>query len=175
MDQPLKYDKNKAHYIVVTAILYYNRWITSKYTNDDNYYLIVKRSEKEKVFPSLWTVAGGKLETSDYLNKKKDTHECWYNIVEDALRREVKEEVGIDILGHKLKYVASMIYFRPEGIPTFCQSFAVQLDNRPEVTLCKDLTDYKWVTLEEASNYPLIDGIWRELEKFDLGLIRWRG
>jgi len=34
-----------------------------------------------------------------------------------------------------------------------------------EVKLCKDLIDYAWVTLEEAKNYDLIEGIWEELKQ----------
>ena len=33
--------------------------------------------------------------------------------------------------------------------------------------LCPALTEYKWVTLEEAKNYDLIAGIYEELEMLD--------
>ena len=48
------YDKNKAHYIVVTGILV-----------KAGKYLIVKRAGWEKAFPEKWTVPGGKLEVLD--------------------------------------------------------------------------------------------------------------
>ena len=31
----------------------------------------------------------------------------------------------------------------------------------------KDLTDFAWVTVEEARNYDLIDGIWNEIRQVD--------
>lgn len=36
-----------------------------------------------------------------------------------------------------------------------------------EITLCNALTEYKWVTLEEARNFDLIEGIYEELEILD--------
>ena len=45
----------------------------------------------------MWTVPGGKLETKDYISLPKDTKEYWYNVLEQVLKREVKEEVGIKI------------------------------------------------------------------------------
>ena len=56
------YDKNKAHYIVATAIII-----------KDGKYLIAKRASHEKVNPNQWTVPGGKLELSDYNKRQKDT------------------------------------------------------------------------------------------------------
>jgi isopentenyldiphosphate isomerase len=53
------------HRIVSTAIIY-----------KDGKYLIVKRSPDKKVFPGKWTVPGGGLETTDYINTKKTTKEA---------------------------------------------------------------------------------------------------
>ena len=36
-----------------------------------------------------------------------------------------------------------------------------------DIHLCNALTEYKWVTLEEAKNYNLIEGIYEELEMLD--------
>ncbi|MCK5043047.1 MAG: NUDIX domain-containing protein [Candidatus Aenigmarchaeota archaeon] len=77
-------DERKAHYIAVTAIVV-----------KDGKYLIAKRSMDEKVFPGLWTVPGGKIEVSDYKSLPKDTGSHWYNIFENALRREVREDACV--------------------------------------------------------------------------------
>ena len=59
-----------------------------------------------------------------------------------------------------------MTFIRPDGIPAFVLSmFADYKDG--EVRLGEGLTDYKWVTLEEAKNYNLIPGIYEELEMLD--------
>ena len=149
-----KFDERKAHYIVATGIIV-----------NDGKYLIAKRSEKEKAFPGKWTVPGGKLVMDDYAVRKADTSAGqWYNVCEDLVRREVMEEVGLRV--KELKYVASLVYVREDGIPTFVISLFGKYCGG-EVVLCKDLTDYRWVDLEEAKGYDLIDGIYDEIEMVD--------
>ena len=150
------YDKNKAHYVAVTGILV-----------KDGKYLITKRADWEKAFPGKWTVPGGKLEVLDYALRKKDTSEHWYNVLENALRREVKEEVGLEI--ENISYLTSMVYLRDDGIPCLIVSLFASPLNK-EIKLCPALTDYKWVSLEEAKGYELIEGIYEELEMLDVFL-----
>jgi len=147
-------DENKAHYIVATGIIM-----------KDGKYLITKRANYEKAFPGLWTVPGGKLETKDYKDRKQDTDAGqWYNIVEDVLRREAKEEVGLEI--GKINYLASLVFIRPDGVPTLVLSMFANHKNG-EVKLGEGLTEYSWVNLEEAKKYQLIPGIYEEIEMLD--------
>jgi 8-oxo-dGTP pyrophosphatase MutT (NUDIX family) len=147
------YDKNKAHYVVVTGILV-----------KDGKYLITKRADWEKAFPGMWTVPGGKLEVLDYVLKNKDTEHHWYNVFENLLKKEVMEEVGLE-LGN-IGYVTSMVYVRPDDVPCIIVSlFAEPIGDK--VNLCNALTEYAWVDLEEAKKYDLIDGIYEELVILD--------
>jgi 8-oxo-dGTP pyrophosphatase MutT (NUDIX family) len=147
------YDKSKAHYISVTGIIV-----------RDGKFLIAKRAATEKAFPNKWTVPGGKLVMEDYINKPKDTSQHWYNIFEKNLKREVMEEVGLEL--KDIKYLTSLSFIRDDGIPTVIVSmFADYCDG--EIKLCPDLTEYKWVSLEEAKEYDLIEGIYEELEMLD--------
>jgi len=146
-------DLNKVHYVVATAIII-----------KDGNFLIAKRSDNEKVNPGQWTVPGGKLEVSDYSKRPKDTSMHWYNIFETVVKREVKEEVGLDI--KNLKYLTSLSFIRPDGIPTIVASFFADYKNG-NVKLCKDLTEFAWVNLKEARKYELIEGIYEELEMLD--------
>jgi mutator protein MutT len=57
--------------------------------NDKNQVLLAKRSMDEDVYPGLWGIPGGKLDNTDA---------C----LEDGLRREIREEVGIEISDIKL-------------------------------------------------------------------------
>jgi 8-oxo-dGTP diphosphatase len=144
----------KMHYVVATGIIVKN-----------GKYLIAKRSEHEKAFPGFWTVPGGKLEPKDYKEKKQDTDAGqWYNVVEDLLRREVMEEVGLEI--DKIQYLASLTFIRPDNIPTFVLSMFADYKNG-EVKLGEGITDYAWVNLEEAKSYNLIPGIYEELVMLD--------
>ena len=146
-------DSNKAHYVVVTAIII-----------KEGKFLIAKRSSNEKVNPGQWTVPGGKLEVSDYSKRPKDTSMHWYNVFETVVKREVKEEVGLEI--KNLKYLTSLSFVRLDGVPTIVASFFADYKNG-NVTLSKDLTEFVWVNLKEAKNYELIEGIYEELEMLD--------
>ena len=146
-------DRNLVHYIVVTGIIL-----------KDGKYLIAKRAEWEKAFPGKWTVPGGKLEVLDYVLRKKDTSSHWYNVFENLLKREVEEEVGLEI--KNINYVTSMVYIRSDKIPCLIVSLYAETENE-NIRLCHALTDFAWVNLEEAKNYDLIDGIYEELEILD--------
>src|SRR3989344_7427860 len=98
------YDEKMAHYVVVTGILV-----------KDGKYLIAKRSEKEKAFPGKWTVPGGKLKSDEYIGLPKDTSQHWYEVLENTLRREIKEEVDLEI--ENIGYVTSMVYMRSDNVP----------------------------------------------------------
>lgn len=147
------YDKNKAYYVVATCIIIKN-----------GKFLITKRASKEKAFPNQWTVPGGKLEVSDYINRKKETSQQWYNVLENLARREIFEETGLQI--KSIRYLVSLVYIRPDNIPTLVVSMYANYGSG-EVKLSPDLTEYAWVTLEEAKNYQLIEGIYEELETLD--------
>ncbi|MFB6246459.1 MAG: NUDIX domain-containing protein [Candidatus Pacearchaeota archaeon] len=117
-------------YVVVTGIL----------VNDEGKYLIAKRADWEKAFPGKWTVPGEKLEALDYALREKDTSDHWYNVLESLLKREVKEEVGLEI--YDIGYVTSLVYFREDKIPTLIISLYARPKSE-EVVLDNALTDYK--------------------------------
>lgn len=138
------------HEVAITAIVI-----------KDGKYLITRRSPNKKRFPGLWTVPGGKLEASDYLQLPKDTEHYWYNVLERTLRREVMEEVGIDI--DHIEYVTSLATVHADGSPSLVISCLADYVGG-EVTLQEEESDqFAWVSLEEAKSYQLIDGIYDEL------------
>ena len=146
--------KKELHRIVSTAIIVKN-----------GQYLIVQRSFKQKVFPGQWTVPGGGLEVEDYINTPKTTKDTWYLAIENSLRREIKEEVGLTV--GKINYLLDMVFIRPDGIPVVVLSFwakyksgQVKLDTRESV-------NYRWVSSKELKNYDLIEGIAQEIEMVD--------
>jgi len=150
----MKYDKNQVHYVVVTCIP----------VNKERKFLIARRAEWEKAMPGEWTVPGGKLEVLDYALRDKDTKHHWYNVFENVCKKEMKEEVGLET--KNIGYVTSMVYIRSDNIPTVIVSLWAEPIGE-QIKLCPALTEYKWVSLEEAKNYDLIEGIYKELEMLD--------
>ena len=143
------------HRISITAIIY----------NDDGKFLITKRALSKKAFPGKWTVPGGGLEIDDYINTKPTTPAGqWYGALETTLRREVREEANLEI--EKPQYLLDIAFIRPDGIPVVILSYYAKYKSG-EVKLDVDSIDYKWVSLEEAKQYDIIDGIWEEIEMVD--------
>jgi len=130
-----------------------------------NRYLILRRSPEKKRFPGMWTVPGGHLESRDFTSTPKDTKEYWYNVLEKTLRREVIEEAGLEI--KNIEYVTSLATVHADGAPSLVISCMAQYDFG-NIRLQKGETDKSaWVTLDEAKQYNLIDGIYDELELAD--------
>ncbi|MCX6784368.1 MAG: NUDIX domain-containing protein [Candidatus Komeilibacteria bacterium] len=138
------------HEVAITAIII-----------KDGKYLITRRSPNKKRFPGLWTVPGGKMETNDYLQLPKDTEHYWYNVLERTLRREVKEEVGIDI--NHIEYVTSLATVHADGSPSLVISCLADYVSGEVGLQIEENDQFAWVSLEEAKNYQLLDGIYDEL------------
>lgn len=146
----LKYPDSHLHYISITAIIH-----------KDNKYLITKRSPNERAFPNMWTVPGGKVSTEDYINLPKPTPSAWYGALEEGLKREVKEEVDLEI--ENVRYLIDMTLIRPDGVPVVVLSYFADYKNG-EVKLNEDATEFAWVTAQEAEKYNLIEGIYEEIQ-----------
>jgi len=141
--------------VVITAII----------VNTEGKYLITRRSPNKKRFPGMWTVPGGHLDPEDFMGYPKDTEHYWYNVLEKALTREIKEEVGLEI--EHVRYVTSLATEHKDGAASIVISCLADYKNG-EVKLQEEETDKcEWVSVEEAKNYELIDGIYDELVMAD--------
>jgi len=145
-----KVNDNKLHEVVITAIIL-----------KDSKYLITRRSPGKKRFPEKWTVPGGRLEISDYIDLPKETEFYWYNVLEKVLKREVKEEVGIEI--NNIEYVTSLATIHADGNPSLVISCMADYASG-KIKLQPEETDkFAWVTLKEAKKHDLLDGIYEEI------------
>ncbi len=143
------------HRIAITCIIH----------NDEGKYLVTKRSPTKKAHPNKWTVPGGGLTVDDYINRPQTHGDAgWYGSVEEALLREVKEEVGVEI--GKATYLLDLTFIRPDGIPVLVLSYFAPYVSG-EVTLDADAVEYRWVSLAEAKDLDLISGIYEELEEVE--------
>ena len=148
----MEIENKELHRIALTAIIH-----------KDGKFLITKRSLDKKAFPGKWTVPGGGLETDDYINTKPTTEAGqWYYAVENALRREIKEEVNIEV--DKPKYLLDLTFIRPDGIPVVVLSFYCNYVSG-DVKLDDDSVDYASVDVNELDKYDLIDGIADEIRE----------
>lgn len=146
-------ENRELHRIVATCIIH-----------KDNKFLITRRALNKKAWPGFWTAPGGGLNVDDYVNEKANSHGVWYNALEKTLRRELLEEVGLEV--GKIEYLLDMTFIRPDGIPVVTLSFYAPWKAN-EVKLNDESIDHAWVTLKEAEKYDLIGGILEEIEMVD--------
>ena len=131
-------------------------------------YLITKRSPHKKAWPGKWTVPGGGMQTDDYMQTEATYQNSespqWYNAVEKTLRREIKEEVGLEV--SDVNYLLDLAFIRPDGVPAIVLSFYCKYAGG-EVALDEDATEFAWITAAEIAKYELIQGIDHEITLVD--------
>lgn len=138
------------HRVVSTAIIY-----------KGDKFLITQRSLAKKAWPGKWTLPGGGLSTDDYVNTPKTIGQVWYNTVDASLRREIKEEINLEV--GKLEYLLDITFIRPDGVPVVTLSFYCPYQSG-EVKLNSESINYAWVTYEKAKDYDLIEGMIDEIK-----------
>lgn len=128
-------------------------------------YLILKRAETEVAHPGEWTVPGGKIVRHEY-ERTPITHGTngWYEIVAKTLKKEIKEEAGLEV--RDVKYLTDLTFIRPDDIPQLVLSYWCRYESGG-IVLGKDMTDSAWITPEEGKNYKIIPGILEEIEAVD--------
>jgi len=151
--------KDRLFYFVANVVVY---------RGTDGRCLILKRHEREKVHPGKYAQPGGKLEWANFDISKptrmNDDVIDFEDAVEDLLRREVFEEAGIEI-EKDLKYINSVAFVRPDGIPVVLVKFAAKFKSG-EIKLEEgSFTDHAWVDASEVKNYDCIKGVPEEILK----------
>lgn len=100
----------------------------------DGAILLVKRSPLDSFLPNVWEFPGGGVETGEKL--------CL------ALKRELKEEVGLDISKERLNLIGvSEEISNDNNIKRDIQfNYEVKLSREPQITLSPEHSEYAWVT-----------------------------
>lgn len=98
----------------------------------DDKYLLMHRNDHPTfgVDPDL---PGGTVEDSETLV--------------DAMLREVKEELGVDVDGNSAREIYSGTDYSTHG--TYYALFIVQLDARPEISMSWEHSSYEWLEREQ--------------------------
>ncbi|MBI3366721.1 NUDIX hydrolase [Candidatus Roizmanbacteria bacterium] len=110
--------------------------------------LIVKKSPHEKVDGGLWTVPGGKVYQNEPL----------FN----ALKREVKEEVGLTI--KKYQWIGEDV-FENNKYWFHGQHFLCTVAKSSPVILEKNLLDYRWISRKDVKNFEFHPNIRKRLQE----------
>lgn len=129
----------KLHSIAVVAVI----------KNSEDKYLVLKCHENELVYPGMYTFPGGKIEGNE--------------TTEEALIREVLEEAGLVMKPGKILLKDKSV-IRPDGQTAKYFSYLCEVEDHTAVTISKDFTDYKWVSVEGLSAIPHV-GLEEELRK----------
>ncbi|MBI2485003.1 NUDIX domain-containing protein [Candidatus Uhrbacteria bacterium] len=126
--------------------------------------LLLKRAKTQMIHGGLWAPIGGKLEWSDLTNhapsRDNGTVEDWLDIVELLLKREAMEEANIKV--DDFKYIGSVAYVRPDGMPSVCLKFACRyLDG--DIHFPDDFEEARWFACGELEDGESILGVPEEI------------
>jgi 8-oxo-dGTP pyrophosphatase MutT (NUDIX family) len=151
--------KDKLFYVVASAVVY---------RPTDGRCLILKRDSREKVHPGKYGVCGGKLEWKD-LDITRPTRISGQVIsfddpVEDLLKREIKEEAGIEV-HDRFFYISSLAFVRPDDTPVVLLRFAAEYKSGEVKVEKGSFTDSAWVNGDEVDKYDCIDTVPKELRQ----------
>lgn len=110
----------------------------------DGRYLMIVRSEQESHAPGTLSVPGGKVEGAGIVN----------NILEETARREVREEVGIEI-EDELIYVESKSFVTDDGDPVVDIVFLCRYRSGEATAIdAAEVAGLSWMTAAEVAAHP---------------------
>lgn len=102
-------------------------------------FLLVQRNKNDDIFPGLWQNLGGKIELGE--------------TVEDSIKREVKEEIGLKVNKHPV-FLQSYSWKKDNDSPVrLGLIFLIEMEGKSEdykIQLDPELANFAWVTLDEA-------------------------
>lgn len=114
----------------------------------DGAFLLIKRADDEEVFPGLWGIPGGTVEPTD-------------SSLEDALRRECLEEVGISI--DNIRPITNDIHDKGEkgALYVVYEASYVSGDIKP----LDGTADVQWLTIDQIRELDLTPKTLETIEK----------
>lgn len=105
--------------------------------NQKGQVLLGKRSMSEDVYPGLWGIPGGKV----------DVEPCDNGAIETNLKREVKEEIGIEI--EPIFYLTSNCLVKGDEAKLYLIFVSEHLSGEPAAL--EDTEEVKWFALDELT------------------------
>jgi 8-oxo-dGTP diphosphatase len=121
----------------------------------DGKILILKRSVGDDHLPEVWETVGGGVDDEE--------------APQEALRREIREETGLDVsVGEPF----NVFTFRKQtgefkvGITFLCDT------EDDTVVLSHEHSDSRWIDPEEFSNFKSVSSLYEEITRYALGIKR---
>ncbi len=108
--------------------------------------LLLKRAPYKKYGANQWALVAGKSDVGE-------------SLVETA-QRELFEELGIEVEAGDLKMVQTY-YHSPNSDPQYkiiWNVFSLSFEEKPDIILNKEHTEYAWAHKNKVMSYDLIDG-----------------
>ncbi len=105
-------------------------------------YLMILRGEKESHAAGTLSLPGGKVELT----------EIGDNVLEKALEREIREEVGLEVL--TIRYLESKSFVADDGEPVVDIVFLCSCEEGEAVTGDAEVEALHWLTAQEVYAHP---------------------
>jgi 8-oxo-dGTP pyrophosphatase MutT (NUDIX family) len=150
-----KVPKHELHRVVATCIVH----------TEDRHFLIGLRPPDVAIFPNKWGVPGGGISQQDYANLPKSLPDGWNDPIGIGLRREILQEMGIQV--GPLTYLGNFSHIRPDGVAVIGLRFAAPYGSGDVVLKLDEFIEHKWVRAGELSQYDLMGGIAEAVHKMD--------
>lgn len=115
--------------------------------------LLGKRSSKEDTVPGFWSLPAGKLESSGPAS----------DVLETNLKREVLEEIGVEI--SDLEYLDSHMWTDTDPLKITIVFKARIIQGEPRPLDPQEVTETKWWIIDEALKLELPPHVARVIEK----------
>ncbi len=117
-----------------------------------NKFLIVKRSETDDFLPNCWEFPGGGVEDGETIS--------------EALKREIKEEIGLDIsYEHPQLIGISEEFMDKDKTERYLQlNYKIVMDTEPNMTLSSEHVAFDWADTTDSRLDDFLKEIIRQVE-----------
>ena len=115
--------------------------------NDNNEILIVKRHPKSRTDPEMWELPGGKVEKGEFFV--------------DALIREIKEEVNLDVKVGDFAEAVQNDYMHKRTV----QIMMYLEDVKGDIKISEEHTDWMWASLDKIKTLEISTSLKKVLKK----------
>ena len=106
-------------------------------------YLMIIRSAQDSHAPGMLSMPGGKVEGAGSAD----------NILEQTLRREIEEEVGVQI-APGIQYVKSSAFIADDGDPVVDIVFLCRYQSGTPTADPEEVADVQWMTVQGIMDHP---------------------